>query len=269
MNNDYHARFGMEENPFLKNSREILYESSEFKEAITRLNYLQTSRGIGLLTAGPGKGKTTAVRTWANSLNPSLYKVVYSCLSTVTVAEFYRGLAYGLGVAPCFKKVDNFRLIQDEIARLSVEKRITPVIIIDEANHVSGAILNDLKSIMNFEMDSRDRAILLLSGLPAINKTLNLAVHEPLRQRVTMNYNMEGLTKSEAKDYIFRKLRGVNCNQNIFDENALEALINAAAGIPRMRNKYADKSLVIACSKNSDRVDNDTVMKAISDCQLE
>ena len=84
-----------------------------------------------------------------------------------------------------------------------------------------------------------------------------------------MNYNMEGLTKSEAKDYIFRKLRGVNCNQNIFDENALEALINAAAGIPRMLNKYADKSLVIACSKNSDRVDNDTVMKAISDCQLE
>ena len=268
MSNDYHVRFGMEENPFLKNSREILFESGEMKEALMRLKYLETSRGIGLLTAGPGIGKTTTIRTWANSLNPSLYKVVYSCLSTVSLAEFYRGLAFGLGLDPCFKRIDNYRLIHDEITRYSVEKRITPVLIIDEADHISSAILNDLKSILNFEMDSRDRAILLLSGLPKLNNTLNLSIHEALRQRVNMNYNMERLNMIEAKQYILTKLRGVNCTQNIFDDNALESLYNASNGVPRVMNKLANNCLIIAGSKNTDRIDNDIVMKAVNDIQL-
>ena len=28
---DYYSRFGMDENPFLKNSKEILFEATEFK----------------------------------------------------------------------------------------------------------------------------------------------------------------------------------------------------------------------------------------------
>ncbi|MDY4096552.1 MAG: AAA family ATPase [Lachnospiraceae bacterium] len=56
-------------------------------------------------------------------------------------------------------------MIQEEISRLSLEKRKTPVIIIDEANYINNAILNDLKILFNFEMDSRDRAAILLAGL--------------------------------------------------------------------------------------------------------
>ena len=53
-----------------------------------------------------------------------------------------------LGVQPAHRKVENFRYIQDEINRLVLEKRITPVIIIDEANYISGSILNDLKILL-------------------------------------------------------------------------------------------------------------------------
>ena len=87
---------------------------------------------------------------------------------------------------PTFKKSDNFRIIQEEISRLALEKRKTPVIIIDEANYISNAVLNDLKILFNFEMDSRDRAVILLVGLPQLNHTLQLAIHEPLRQRIIM-----------------------------------------------------------------------------------
>ena len=41
---DYHVRFGMEYNPFLKNSKEILFESNEFKEVLTRLNIRKRQR---------------------------------------------------------------------------------------------------------------------------------------------------------------------------------------------------------------------------------
>ena len=163
---DYTSRYGLEFNPFLKNSKDILVETQEFKELRFRLDYLLATRGFGLLTGSPGRGKTTAIRSWATHLNPSLYKVVYSSLSTLTVMEFYRNLAVELGIQPAHRKVENFRRIQDEINRLVLEKRITPVIIIDEANYISGSILNDLKILFNFEMDSRDRVVVLLAGLP-------------------------------------------------------------------------------------------------------
>ena len=101
-----------------------------------------------------------------------------------------------LGAQTAFRKTDNFKIIQDEINRLVLEKRQTPVIIIDEANYIGNAVLNDLKMLFNFEMDSKDRAV-LLSGLPQLNSTLRLSIHEPFRQRIVMNYNLEGMTKAE------------------------------------------------------------------------
>ena len=180
---DYTARYGLEFNPFLKNSKEVLVQTQEYRETRFRLDYLLSTRGFGVLTGSAGKGKTTAVRSWAASLNPSLYKVIYSSLSTLTVMDFYRNLASELGAVPSYRKTENFKLIQEEITRLVLEKRQIPVIIMDEANYIGTAILNDLKILFNFEMDSRDRAVVLLSGLPQLNTPLRLGIHEPLRQR--------------------------------------------------------------------------------------
>ncbi len=264
---DY-ARFGLEFNPFLKNSKEVLVETAQYREALFRLSYLAKTKGFGLLTGGPGRGKTTAVRNWAAALNPSLYKVVYSCLSTLTVSDFYRSLVEALGGQPSFRKPDNFRSIQEEIRRLSLEKKKTPVIIIDEANYVGGAILNELKILFNFEMDSRDHAVILLCGLGQLNNTLHLSVHEPLRQRLVMNFHMEGMTKDEGRALISAKLKGAGCSHTIFDETAIEAILNASDGTPRMVCRLCSQSLLCANAKKLDLVDADAAMQAINDCEL-
>lgn len=265
---DYTARYGLEFNPFLKNSKEVLVETQEYKEVQFRLNYLLSTRGFGILTGAAGKGKTTSVRNWASSLNPSLYKIIYSSLSTLTVMEFYRSLASELGAVPAHRKMENFQLIQNEICRLVIEKRQTPVIIMDEANYISTAILNDLKILFNFEMDSRDRAVVLLAGLPQLNNTLRLGIHEPLRQRIVMNYNLDGLSKEEGRMYIQKKLNGAGCTQTVFEENAVEAILNAANGTPRMINKLCNASLLIGNSAGLNIITADAVMQAISDCEL-
>ncbi len=262
------SRFGMEYNPFLKNSKEVLVETAQYREVLFRLSYLEKTKGFGLLTGGPGRGKTTALRGWAASLNPSLYKVVYSCLSTLTVTDFYRSLTEALGGQPSFRKPDNFRSIQEEIKRLSLEKKKTPVIIIDEANYVSNGILNDLKLLFNFEMDSKDRAVILLCGLGQLNNTLRLSVHEPLRQRLVMNFHMEGMTKEEGREYIRTKLHGAGCSHTVFEDAAVEAILNASDGTPRMVNRLCSQSLLCAETKRRDLVDADAAMQAINDCEL-
>ena len=265
---DYFTRYGLEFNPFIKNSKEILVHTTEYKETLFRLDYLAKTKGVGILTGSPGRGKTTAIRTWSSTLNPSLYTVVYSSLSTLTPNDFYRNLVKELGSEPAFKKPDNFRIIQEEITRLSLEKRKTPIIIIDEANYINNAILNDLKILFNFEMDSRDRAAILLAGLPKLNSTLQLQIHEPLKQRIVMNYNLEGLSKEEGKTYISEKLIGAGCNQTIFEEAAVEAILNAADGTPRLINKYCNMSMLLGDTHKANLITTDIVMQAMNDCEL-
>lgn len=265
---DYYTRYGLEFNPFLKNSREILVDTAEYRETMFRLDYLVKTKGFGILTGSPGRGKTTAIRNWSSGLNPSLYKTVYSSLSTLTANDFYKNLVTELGGEPSSKKYVNVRMIRDEITRLSVEKRKTPVIIIDEANYINNAILNDLKILFNFEMDSRDRAVILLAGLPKLNTTLGLGIHEPLKQRIVMNYNLEGITKEEGRYYISEKLKGAGCSQVIYEEAAIEAILNAADGTPRMINKYCNQSMLIGDSNKADIITTDIVMQSINDCEL-
>lgn len=266
---DINARYGLEFNPFLKNSKQIIFEGSEFKEATFRLNYLANTRGFGLLTGGPGCGKTSIARVWADSLNASLYKTVYSSLSTLTVNEFYREMALNLGCQPAYRKSENFHLIQDAINRLSMEKRKTPVIIIDEIDQISNKVLHDLRILFNFEMDSRDRAVILLVGLKNINHTLSYTAHEPLRQRIIMNYNIDGLSKDEARQYINRKLEGAGCHQIVFDDGAVEAIINAADGTARMINKYCNASMIVGNSLGRSVIDSETVFQAVNDSIIE
>ena len=75
---DYLSRYGLEHNPFLKNSKDILLDTAESSEVSARLGFLSDTKGIGILTGEPGQGKTTAARTWKDSLSPALFKTSYN-----------------------------------------------------------------------------------------------------------------------------------------------------------------------------------------------
>jgi len=75
---------------------------------ISRLNYLKDTRGIGLFTAPTGMGKTYALRCFAKDLNPNLYQVIYTCLSTVSILEFYRQFTNDWNVPFYIKITANF-----------------------------------------------------------------------------------------------------------------------------------------------------------------
>lgn len=174
--------------------------------------------------------------------------------------------ASSFGAEPTSRKTDNFKLIQDCVNYLALEKRITPVII-DEASHMNNAVLSGLKILFNFEMDSRDRAVILLAGQPQINNTLRLNAHEPLRQRLVMNYNMEGLSKEEGRIYVTEKLKGAGCRPPVFGENAFEAFLSSADGTPRVINRICDAYLLIADAKELHTMTGGAAMQAVNDVQ--
>ena len=83
-----------------------------------------------------------------------------------------------------------------------------------------------------------------------------------------MNYNVDGLSKEEGRQYIARKLEGAGCHQPVFDENAVEAILNAADGTPRMISKYCCSSLIIGNSIDQPVITQETVFQAVNDSIL-
>lgn len=265
---NYIAKFGLEYNPFNKNSKQTIIESNDSKQLLFRLKHLEETKGIGLITGEPGLGKTTLVRYWANSLNKSLYKIIYIQHSTISVYEFYRILSIEFHLEPSFSKRKNFIAIQAEIKRLTIEKKITPVIIIDEANYLSSGILNDLKLLFNFDMDSKDRAILLLVGQNTIRNALNLKSNEDLKQRICMNYLLQSLDKTEAKGYIETKLERAGLKGEIISPEAYQQIINYSNGIMRTIDQIMDKALLFLCNRKEDIISGDMMMEAINECSI-
>lgn len=265
----YESYFGMNLNPFKKDiDIKNTYEFNDFKEAQNRLKYLLNSKGIGVFTGTSGKGKTYSVKYFVKKLNPNLYKVVYLSLSTVTVLEFYKNFCIGLGIEPACKKIDMFHQIQERIQTLVKDRKIIPIIICDEAQYLKTDILNDLKMLLNFEMDSKDYAVLILVGQPTLNDILSRTVHEALTQRIIVNYMFMGIDFGEVKEYIINRCDIAGISNAIFDDNAIKSLANNCNGSTRYLNNLIDKSLMICCNQKKEIIDTDIVMLASNDLSL-
>lgn len=265
---NYVSRYNLSFNPFIKNSKEIPIETSEYKEAKHRLDYLLQVKGFGLITGNPGCGKTTSIRYWVNSLNPAAYKVIYLPLSTVTAQESYKQIAQALNIEPKFRKVDNFKEIQTAIKRLYIDKKITPIIIFDEANYMSPSMLNDLKIIFNFDMDSKDYAVVILSGLTSLINSLNLKANEPLKQRIVTSYNVDSLNQEETLKYIKGKLLEAGSTTEVFTPQALKAIASYSKGTPRVISSICNTAMMIGDKAGVNTIDEDIIMSAVNEVEF-
>ena len=259
----YLSYYGLEFNPFDKEiDTKNAFETNDFKILNNRLNFLKEHRGMALITGSSGLGKTFVIRNFINKLNSNLYKSIYICMSTITVIEFYKQLCYALDIESPFKKIDMFREIQERIMYLVKEKKINVIIVIDEAQYLKTNILNDLKILFNFELDSKNYVSLILVGESLLNNILSRNIYEALAQRITISYNMVGITKEELKEYIEDRIRLAHGNSGIFNDQSIEAIYNSCNGSIRMVNNIITKCFIIGKSKNKDYIDTDVVLEA-------
>lgn len=265
----YLSYYGLEFNPFDKEiDVKYSYETDDFKILNNRLDFIKEHRGIALITGNPGLGKTFTIRNFVSKLNPNLYKSIYICMSTLTVHEFYKELCYELDIEPPFKKIDMFKSIQERIITLVKDRKVNVIIVIDEAQYLRPSILNDLKLLFNFELDSKNYASLILVGQPILNSILNRNTFEALRQRITISYNMTGISKEELINYINTRIEIAHGNIGIFNEQALETIYSACNGSIRVANNIITKSLLIGKSKSKQIIDSDVILEASNELAL-
>lgn len=256
-------------NPFEKSMRVTdRFESNDERMMMDRLNYLKEVRGIGVFTAAPGMGKTYCLRCFEHSLPKNLCEMKYICLSTVSVAEFYKQFCEQLGLVPKGGKTVMFKAIQERIYYLYKEKKRPLIIAIDEAQYLSNSILKDLKMILNFEFDSVNCFTLILLGEPHLNNTLEMPVHEALRQRITTHYAFTGLSGDETEEYIRHKIRSAGGSADIINESAINAIKGYSNGNPRLIDNVMTDALIYGAQLEKSIIDSDVILGAVNEQAL-
>lgn len=262
----YLQHFGFNRFPFGDELEpDDLFASAALAEAQTRLRHLLELRGIGLVTGEVGSGKTTVCRKLTSSLHAGLYRVFYVPLSTGNVMDMYKSIAWELGLPTERNRAAAFRIIRAEITRLTLEAKQRPVLIVDEAQHLRSEVLEDLRLLCNYEMDSQNRLCLLMVGLTELRRRLSMAVHESLAQRIVVRHHLGGLDRAELPEYLTHRLRMAGCELQLFEPAAVEALYQSTHGKPRKVNRLAHYALSAAAITKAKVVTTDHVQAALEE----
>jgi len=242
-----------------------LFDAGAQGEAEIRLKHLLELRGIGLLTDEPGSGKTTLCRRVVDGLHPGLFRTVYITLSTGNVMDMYKSIAWGFELPTERNRVAAFRQLSNEVTRQLHESKQRPLVILDEAHHLRTEVLEDLRLLTNYEMDSENRLCLLFVGLSDLRRRIGMAAHESLDQRIVMRFHLEGLSEPELADYLTHRLRGAGCELPLFEPAAIKAIYQAARALPRKINRLAHYALTAAAISESRSVTIEHVAAAMQE----
>ena len=128
-------------------------------------------------------------------------------------------------------------------------------------------MLEDLRLLTNYAMDSERRLCLLLVGLTELRRRLSMAVHESLAQRIVVRYHLGGLTREELPAYLAHRLHLAGCALPLFEPAAVEALFQATQGLPRKINRAAHYALSAAALAKAQQISAEHVQTALDELQ--
>ena len=242
-----------------------MFTSQAWSQVKARLQFLVERHGAGLLTGEVGSGKSTAARSFTAALNPNLFKVMYLHWTPGSTLDLLRQVE--LDLEPAHYRGDLARQISQAIVGLNQSKKRHPIIC-DEAQLLRHPALEQLPLLLNFDMDSSRYLTLLLVGQPLLRRTLSLQMHEALRQRIAVQYHLEGLSREELDAYLAHQLKAAGITQPLFDDTARQALYQATKGILRKVNKLALTALRLAAWRKASMVDESILLDATTEALL-
>ena len=259
----YTKHFGLTLFPFDKNiSPEDVFQSAGLIEARVRIAHLLEMMGIGMITGDSGSGKSTTTRVALGGLHPGLYKVIYVPLATGNPMDMYKTIAWELGLATERSRAALYRQIRNEVTRLAGEARIRPVLVLDEAQALRSDVLEEMRLLTNYAMDSENRLCLVLCGQTELRRRIGMAVHEALSRRVVVRYHVLPLGRDELGPYLAHLLRRAGTELPLFEPAAIEAIYQATQGVPGKVNPLAHHALMAAALAKAKTVSVDHVQAA-------
>lgn len=264
----YRKRFGLTGHPLPKDAQGKTFCELGPGHARLRRSFsgLIEDPGLGLLTGEAGVGKTAALRNLCAELPRPDHRVIYLCDTAVSPLDLYRTLAAELGIRPSHRRAQLWTDIKKALVHMRDETGSAPVVVIDEAQHLSDRFLIDLSGFLNVAFDSRDVLTLWLVGMPVLRRHLAMQQHAPLAMRVAAQVHLEPLTdREDFARLINQGLAAVGATEKLLADPAIELLLRTSRGLPRIASKLLRAALRLAHERDQRFVDEHIVEDAVDE----
>jgi len=155
--------------------------------------------------------------------------------------------------------------IKKALVHLVDERTTRPIVVLDEAQHLSDAFLLDLSGFLNFAFDSRDLLTLWLVGLPPLARRLHMQQHAALATRIAAELRLEPLDRDAFAAAVDHALKAAGATQKVLSDPALEMLFRASRGVLRVASRLLRAALRIAHEKQQAFLDEPTLQAALDE----
>jgi type II secretory pathway predicted ATPase ExeA len=245
--------FGFTKMPFTKYMwASKMFEARSQKEFLQGLNLWLETRGIALLCGPAGVGKSITLRRFKSDIDQRHYDLFNL---RVTPLGFLRTMARLMAVPLLYHQADLFDALNAHLGQYQERSGKHPVIVFDDCDGLSDELLELLRRLANFAMDSEDRFSFILSGSHKLAATIRSPQNESLKQRIAYAHNLVGFTLDDAVNYIHFHLKRAEAPAELFADNAVKAIFHRAKGLPRRINQIAIHALIRAAILRKDKID--------------
>ena len=243
----YTQYFHLSERPFsIAPNPRFLYMSPRHQEGLAHLLYgIGQGGGFVALTGEVGTGKTTLCRCLLQQL-PEDVDIALILNPRVNAIELLAALCDELRIAYPAKS-ESLKLMVDIINKYLLDayaRGRRTVVMIDEAQNLSGDVLEQVRLLTNLETSQTKLLQIILVGQPELTTRLAKDDLRQLAQRITARYHLEALSFRETAEYIKHRLLIAGCGIQLFNKSAARTIYRSSGGIPRLINTICDRSLL-------------------------
>lgn len=263
----YKDFFGFVESPFsiVPNAR-YLYLSQRHREAITHLQAgLGEGGGFAMLTGEVGTGKTTVSKAMLASL-PGEVRAGLLLNPTYSSSDLLEAICDEFKIS--YPAQASLKTLSQAISQYLVANHgegLQTLLVIDEAQHLSVQVLEQLRLLTNLETDSQKLLKVLLIGQPELQANLQTTELRQLAQRITGRYHLLPLSANEVLQYIQFRVEKAGGKSKLFSSAAVNAIAKHTQGVPRLINLICDKSLQYAYQSGETSVTGKRALMACHD----
>jgi len=257
--------YGSSTTPFSKSiSGPDLFPSRGHQEIQGRLAFALQERLPALITGDVGTGKSTALRAFTHSLDRNLYALVYLSNPHLSVTTLYRQILLALQTEPAF---GFSRLLPQLRATLSdlTRKGRYALLIVDEAHLLPPQLFDQLRFLLNDEMDSASLLTLVLLGQPDLAHKLRFAPYEALHQRIAVRYHLRPFDLEETAGYVKHHLRVADAQTQIFSDGFVSGVHDHTKGVARKINNVCRSALLLGATEHKQILDETDLKRVLLD----
>ena len=245
------------------------FPAASIEDARQRLGRaIERGDGPGLVIGGPGTGKSLLLQVLASQYHERFDVVLPACARLCTRRALLQAILFELGLPYRLRDEGDLRLsLLDHL--LSREECPTGLLLlVDEAQTLSIALLDELRVLTNLVRGGMPRVRLVLAGSSVLEECFAHPELESFSQRLSARCYLGPFGREETTQFVRAQVAASSAPPDeIFAADAWEAIFEATDGVPRLINQLCDRALVDACTTSRSRIDRRVIQSAWADLQ--